>query len=151
MDYSHTERLAKLIQLKHDVLAQLWELARRQVDVIAADEVDRLMSLLAQKQTLLNQLQRVEVVLDPFRSDDPEARLWKSPEDRRRCQVVAERANALLQQLVLLEKQSEGQLVQSRDHTARELAAASSAFAARQAYVAAPNASHQGLDLMSET
>ncbi len=151
MDYSHTERLAKLIQLKHDVLSQLWELARRQVEVIAADEVDRLMSLLAQKQTLLNQLQRVEVVLDPFRADDPDARLWKSPEDRRRCQMVAERANALLQQLVTLEKQAEGQLVQSRDNTARELAAASSAFAARQAYVPAPSGARQGLDLMSET
>lgn len=151
MDYSHTERLAKLIQLKHDVLAQLWELSRRQAEVIAADEVDRLMSLLAQKQTLLNQLQRVEVVLEPYRSDDPEARLWKSSEDRRRCQVVAERANLLLQQLVTLEKQAEGKLVESRDRTARELASASSAYAARQAYVPAPTGAHRGLDLMSET
>lgn len=151
MDYTHTERLVKLIQLKHDVLAQLWELARRQVEVIAADDVDRLMSLLAQKQTLLNQLQRVEVVLEPFRSDDPETRVWRSAEDRRRCQVVAERANALLVQLVTLEKQSETQLVQSRDATARELTAATTAFAARQAYVTAPVATHQGLDLLSET
>lgn len=151
MDFSYTERLAKLIQLKHDVLAQLWELSQRQSDAIANDDVDRLMSLLAQKQILLNQMKRVEVALEPYRQDDPECRAWPTAEARRRCQLIADRANALLTQLLTLEKQAEGQLVQSRDATAREVAAATSAFAARQAYVAAPVNARPGLDLLSET
>lgn len=149
--FEHTERLAKLIVIKHDLLKQLHALAQRQVEVIASDEVDRLMTLLAEKQVLLNQLQRVEATLNPFRSENADARRWRSPEDRRRCQLVADRANALLAELMQLEKQAEGALVVSRDNTSRELQASTSAFAARQAYVGQPAAPHQSLDLMSET
>lgn len=149
--YAATERLAKLIALKHDVLAQLHSLALRQLQVVADDEVDRLLSLLAEKQVLLTQLQRVEKALNPFREEDADARAWRSHEDRRHCQLVADRANALLAELLQLEKQAEAGLTVSRDNTSRELQAATSAFAARQAYVATPAAPHQGIDLMSET
>lgn len=151
MDYSHTNRLAKLIQLKHDVLAQLRELSHRQSEAIAADEDERLMSILAQKQVLLNQLQRVEVVLEPYRSEDPDARAWPSAEERRRCQVVAERANLLLGELLALEKQAESHLVASRDRTSQELAAAAGALAARQAYASTTSSAHPGLNLLSES
>lgn len=146
-----TEQLAQLVLLKHELLSQLCELARRQLQIIAADDVDRLMSLLAEKQKLLHQLQRVERTLDPFRQQDAEARQWPSPEARRRCQVIAERANALLGELLQLEKQAEGQLVQAHAHTARELEHSTQAIAARNAYVAPVATMPRGLDLMSET
>lgn len=149
--YDNTDRLAKLIALKHDVLAHLHALAQRQLAVIAADEVDRLMSLLAEKQKLLHQLERIERTLDPFRQQDADARLWRTPQQRRQCQVIADRANILLAELMQLEKQAEAGLIASRDTTAHELQAASSALAARQAYVAAPAAPSQGLDLVSES
>ncbi len=146
-----TEQLARLVLVKHELLSQLCELARRQLQIIAADDIDRLMSLLAEKQTLLHQLQRVERTLDPFRLQDAEARQWPSPEARRRCQVVADRANTLLAELLQLEKQAEGQLVQVHARTARELEHSTQAIAARNAYAAPAATMPRGLDLMSET
>lgn len=143
-DHSQTDRLARLIQLKHDLLAQLCALARRQVEVLASDEVDRLIAILAQKQPLLNQLQAVEKALDPFRREEAEQRVWPSKEARRACQVVADRANALLGEVLQLERQAEAAVAESRDRTSQELATATTALAARQAYVATPTTSHAG-------
>ena len=59
-----------------------------------------LLKLLAAKQTVLDQLQQVERQLDPFRDEDPEARVWRSPADaplpgtRRRCDAAAGRNDA---------------------------------------------------------
>ena len=61
-----TDELSRCIQQKHDVLAQLHELARRQLAVIASEDTDRLLSLLAVKQPLLNELQRLERALRSF-------------------------------------------------------------------------------------
>jgi hypothetical protein len=151
--FEHTARLAQLVELKHEVLTQLCALAQRQIDVVQADEIDRLMSILAEKQPLLELLQRVERSLDPFRQEDPDARRWQAPIDRRRCQQRADRCAVLLTELMAVEKAAEGLLVKAHEQTSRELAAAASALAARQAYVApvASGTRSPGLDLVSET
>lgn len=147
-----TEQLTLLIVQKYTVLMQLRDLARTQLEVIAADDTDRLLTLLAEKQPLLSELQRVERALDPFREQDPETRHWPQADLRRRCQVVAERANALLQELLELEQQASGDLSHLRDETAKQLQTASGAMAARQAYAVVPTLpTTGGLDLMSET
>lgn len=146
------QRLTELIVQKYELLVQLRDMARTQLAVVAADEVDRLLSLLAAKQPLLAELQRVERELDPFREADPEQRQWPTPDARRRCQLIADHANGLLQELLTLEKQAEELLVVNRDQTAEQLQAASGAYAARQAYAVAPPLPNvHGLDLMSET
>ena len=147
-----TDELSRFIQQKHDVLVQLHELARRQLAVIASEDTDRLLALLAVKQPLLNELQRLERALDPYRDQDPQQRQWRQAADRRHCQVIAERAAQLLKELLLLERQAELETIARRDHTATQLQAAGHAMAAKQAYSTAasfPAASQ--LDLMSET
>lgn len=146
-----TDRLSQLITAKHEVLTQLRALADRQLAALAADDIDRLLSILAQKQKLLNQLQGLERLIDPFRQQDPEARCWSSPKARRECQVIADRANLLLTEVMALEQQAGAAAVQTRDLTASQLAEVTGALAARQAYVSSSAAAHGGLDLMSET
>lgn len=147
-----TERLSQLILLKHDLLMQLRTLAHKQLEAIDADDIDRLLSVLAVKQPLLTNLQRVERSLDPFREQDPHRRQWRSSEDRRNCQLLADRGAQLLQELLLLEKQAETAALAQRDHTAVQLQATSGAFAAQQAYASVPNITSSGsLDLSSET
>ena len=43
----------------------------------------QLLDLLAAKQQMLNDLQRIERGLDPFRSQDPDLRQWPNPESRK--------------------------------------------------------------------
>jgi flagellar biosynthesis/type III secretory pathway chaperone len=146
-----TARLAQLVTLKHDVLLHLRQLAQRQLDIVASEDVERLLGLLAEKQTLLAQLQRIERTLDPYRCEDPDRRTWAASEDRQRCQAVADRANQLLAEVLALEQQAEQRLLGQRNRAARELEDATHARAARQAYVGAANSSPAGLNLLSET
>ena len=66
-----TVRLAHLIDRKHEVLRQLLLLAQRQYQVVSQGEMGTLISILAAKQRMLNELQTVEAELAPFRRAGP--------------------------------------------------------------------------------
>jgi len=144
-----TDTLAELIAEKRDVLEKLRQLSRQQLDQVVANDLSKLMTVLAAKDALLKELQRVESGLHPFRSQDPESRLWRTTEARRRCQQTAERCESLLAEIVLLEKQSETELKRKRDDTAARLDGAHAALEARRAYSTAANRPAH-LDLSSE-
>ena len=129
-----TDRLAELVRLKHDILGQLRDLARRQVDYIDKGEINKLLGLLATKQKLIVQIQHVESELNPFRDQDPEVRHWRSPDDRRNAADLVSRCETLLSEIMLLEKQSESDLSSQQDLSAQRLRLATDAVPARQAY-----------------
>jgi len=146
-----TDLLTQLIDKKHGVLVQLHQTSQRQLS-LARDggDVARLLSLLAAKQTLLGELTKIEKCLDPFRAQDPERRVWRSPLDRQRCAQTADRSGSLLAEIMSMEKQGETELVRRRDAAAEQLQAAATAAQARQAYsTSAPVPDHQ-LDLTSD-
>jgi len=133
-----TERLAALITTKQQVLEILVQLSRRQLALIGAGEMTTLLKLLAGKQTVMNQLQTLERELTPFRDEDPERRVWASPQERTACQVRAEQCNALLAEAMDLEKRSEAAMVERRQAAATALAAVQAGASARAAYDAIP-------------
>ena len=145
-----TEVLASLIDKKYEVLSLLRQLARAQVDVVRDGDTTRLMKLLATKQTLLNQLQSVERQLDPFRSQDPVSRQWRSPEHRQQTRDMATRCESLLNEIMLVEKQCEGELVVRRDAAATRLQGFHSVTQAADAYTS-NGPIHSQLDLSSDT
>lgn len=147
---SDTERLAELIAGKRDVLEQMRDVARRQLELIAQGDLGKIMQALAAKEALLRRLLSFEKLLDPFRQQDPEARIWTSIDARRRCQLAAQRCETLLAELMLLEKQSEHDLRRRRDDTAARLEHVDSAGEARRAYAQSPPPSAARLDLSSE-
>lgn len=150
MERIPTDGLAELIAAKRDILEQVRQLSRQQSADVASGELTRLLTILAAKESLLRRLFAVERKLDPYREEDPEARRWRSPEARRRCQQDAERCESLLSEIMLLEKQSESDLRSRRDETAQQLEGLQSAGEARRAYAfpMVPQPSH--LDLSSE-
>jgi hypothetical protein len=133
-----TDRLAALIAAKLQVLEILARLSRRQLAMIDAGEMTPLIKLLASKQTVMSQLQALEEKLQPFRGDDPEARVWHSASDRWACQAQADRCNALLVEALTLEKQAEEAMLRRRDAAVVALSAAQSATDARTAYAVTP-------------
>src|SRR4051812_12712197 len=104
MDRS-TETLATLIHRKVELLTLLKQLAEKQFTVIAREDTTLLLKLLAGKQSVVDQLQGIERDLMPFREEDPEARVWRSPEARQACQQEAAQAERLLQEILDLDKQ----------------------------------------------
>ena len=146
-----TDFLAKLVDLRHDVLVQLRQLARQQAVVIHEADMTRLLSLLGIKQRLLNELQNFERQLEPFRSQDPDQRIWRTPADRQRCREVAERSESLLGEIVLVERECETNLIQRRDHAAVLLQGAHSAARATRGYAVPLESRGSQLDVSCET
>ena len=145
-----TDLLANLIDQKYHVLTQLWQLARGQRDVVQTGDVSRLMSLLALKQRALQQLQEVERQLHPFREQDPDSRLWRSPQHREQARTAAARCASLLQDIMSAEQESVTHLTLRRDAAASQLQSMHGAVAASHAYAGTASAFSQ-LDVSSET
>jgi len=143
-----TVRLAALISAKLQVLEILTRLSRRQLELIAGADSAALVKLLTAKETVLSQLQAIERQLHPFRDEDPESRVWKSPAERAACQRDADRANQLLAEALDLERQAEAAMIAQRDATAVALSAAQGAADARAAYGGSSPAIAGGLEAL---
>ena len=134
MSLLETDLLAELIGKKHQLLMQLRDLGRLQIQFIDGNDYDQLMRVLSAKQRLLGGLQIVEKELHPYRHQDPEARVWRSPEERARCARVVAESASIFAEVVQQEKDSEAQLASSRDQAAARLEGAHYAAQARGAY-----------------
>lgn len=144
-----TKQLAELIDQKHNLLVQLHQLGRQQGALIRAEDINNLLVLLSTKQTLLNQLQTVEQQLEPYRHQDPETRPWATLSHRQKCAEVARQCEALLSEIVQIERQSEEEMERRRDVAAARLEDAGSAAEARKAYMPPGHLRAEKLDLYS--
>jgi len=139
-----TDRLAKLIEAKLACLVQLRNLGQRQAELIAAGEMVALLDVLAAKQRTISTLSRIEEAIDPFRAEDPDARQWRTPEDRATAAQRSEQCAAILGEIVALEKRSESDLTQRRDNVQQQLQGLHSAANAHGAYNAGNSRSKSG-------
>lgn len=151
MSELQTNQLAEMVERKHACLQRMREMGARQLDLIRAGEMTALLDVLAAKQRLLTQLQQVERTLDPFRHDDPDARLWRTPDDRQRCAARLAECESMLAEIVQDEKLSARELTQRRDATARQLQGTHVASQARDAYAGATPRGTGQLDLCSDS
>lgn len=145
-----TETLSDLIRQKHQMLAQLHALARKQLQLIEANDLTQLLKLLASKQMLLTRLQSLERQLDPFRAQDPDTRVWPTAADREQCALLASQCEALRSEIVQAEQVSESRLTLRRDEAASRLQGLHQASQVRHAYTQAAQTSPRQLDLSSD-
>jgi len=129
-----TTHLADLIRRKHDVLAQLCDVGRRQKEIVEQGETAALLQLLAAKQKMITVMQQVERELMPYHAEDPNARVWASAEARAHCAAQAAECNRLLAEVVELERHSAEQMTVRRNEVAAQLRQAYTAGQARHAY-----------------
>ena len=134
MSSHDTAILSAHIQQKHELLVQLRDIGLRQLELIAAGDMNQLLRVLSAKQRLLGILQSIERSLDPFRSDDPARREWKSTGDRHKCAETVRSCEALLRTIVEQERKSESQMIVRRDEMARRLNAIQHAAEIHRAY-----------------
>jgi hypothetical protein len=131
-----TDRLAELIDQKREVLVQLRGVGEQQSELISQGDTTSLLKLLAVKQQWISLLQRLERELSPFYAEDPERRAWRTPQDRARCAQHAAECNALLDEIVQLEKHGAEVMTTRRNEVAQQLEQAHAAAQVRSAYQA---------------
>src|SRR5687767_8622367 len=113
-----TAEFSSLIDARLAVLVQLLALSHRQASVIGENDLTTLLTVLAGKQQLVTELQALDRQLTPYQRQLPESRQWESPAARTRCQQQAARCEAVLREVLLIEKQAEEQMTQQRDAVA---------------------------------
>ena len=145
-----TDILAGLIHRKHQFLVQLHGLGRRQFQFVEMGDITSLLDVLAVKQGILNELQRIEIALGPFRGQKPEERRWRTAVDRNRVAAELDACERVLAEIVAQEKQSEEALIRRRDLAAVQLKEVSLASLARGAYTREPSLPHRQIDLLSD-
>jgi hypothetical protein len=145
-----TDRFAELIDAKLAVLVQLLGLSRHQVQVIDDSDLAALLKVLAGKQQLVAQLDRLDRQLAPFHVQSSDARIWASGQARQRCREQAARCEAVLREILVAERNAEQQMAQRRDAAAQQLAMVSQATQAQRAYVPTVPPTLGTLDLISE-
>lgn len=131
-----TERLAQLISTKHAILTQLREIGQRQTDLAASGDIGSLLSLLGAKQSLIATLQELETALRPHYAEDPEKRPWRSAQERVACAQHASECNALLEDILRLEKLAAEKMTARRNEVAEQLQQVHAASQVRNAYEA---------------
>lgn len=144
-----TDRLAELVNCKHAVLVQLRTLAQRELELASEGEARAMISLMAVKQSLIDNLMRVERQLDPFRSQQPNERAWRSAEDRTTCAAASQQCQQILDEVMALDRQSM-EILQARQHKTKvQVDSAHQGASVRSAYLAdGPTA--RSMDLTSE-
>jgi hypothetical protein len=131
-----TERLAGLVRKKLEVLTHLREAGRRQIEIVSSGDIGSLLNLLAAKQQLIAALQAVEKELTPYYAENADARTWSSPQERASCAQRVTECNALLEEIVQLEKLGADRITERRDEVAEQLQHVHSATQVRGAYEA---------------
>lgn len=132
-----TAKLAVLIDARLAVLVQLLSLSRRQTSVINEEDLSALLTVLAGKQQLVNQLQLLDRQLAPYQQESPESRQWSSPAERTRCQQQAAKCEMALREILAAEQQAEGQMTRRRDAVAEQLAMINQTSHAARGYLPA--------------
>jgi hypothetical protein len=131
-----TEQLAELIERKHQILVQLRDVGKRQMEFVLSRDTASLIKLLAAKQSLISALQEIERDLSPFSSEQPERRVWKTEAARTRCAEQATESSAMLREIVELERQGVDQMTIHRNQIADQLHQFHAAVDVRNAYQA---------------
>ena len=131
---SSTEELARLVRQKRGLLEQLVAAGQRQKALIDGGDTTGLLQLLSDKQRLITALREIEADLNKHRNEDPDARAWRSPQDRAACSADAEACNRLLAEVLESERQQTEEVASRRDAIASQLRQAQSAHVASAAY-----------------
>jgi len=143
----YTEILVECMELRLTLLRSLQALDRSNVDVSGGTNIDVTLGKLSRKQSLLDELATLGLRLDPFVQDDPETRVWKSPERRAWCASIAEKGNSILQQVIVRDQAAIEEMAQQRDAVAAQLQEGTDSILAHTAYTAGIAVSDTALDI----
>lgn len=109
-DSQTTDQLLHCMQSKLELIERLYELTCRQMECLETTEVERLLSVLGQKQYVFDQLQELRLELEPMLAVDPDQRSWSSEGRRQECRALVGQCGARMREILTMEEASLGRL-----------------------------------------
>ena len=123
-----------LFETKLHLLRELQSLALDQATLVSQHDMAALMSLLSRKQSVMESLQGVQEQLSQYRHDDPEERIWSSPQRRADCQAIVKLCEGLVQNLIVQENLSIGEMAIQRENLNAQMQQNAAASIVQRAY-----------------
>jgi uncharacterized short protein YbdD (DUF466 family) len=118
---SGAERFFQLIREKREWLIRVHEFSQRQLQYVGEENLGALLELLAAKQRLLIEIESVDKQLTQYRAEDPEQRVWSSPEMRQQCRETVMQCDKLIREILETDEFAERQLTEKKEAAGRQL------------------------------
>lgn len=142
-----TEILLECLRQRREVLLALRNLTDAQRNPARGGDASITLGILGRKEGLLDELSRIHEQLRPFREEDPDQRVWASPDRRRECQRIADEGQQLLQEILRTEETTLYEVTTQRDAIAAQLRNGTDSILANNAYTAGDALNESSLDL----
>jgi len=118
---SDTEKFFQLIREKHERLLRLRDFSQRQLQFVDEENMNALLELLAAKQKLLIEMEGADNELKKYRVDDPDQRIWTSPELRNQCREAVSQCDRLIREILETDHLAEQQLIEKKERAGQLL------------------------------
>ncbi len=105
-----TDQLWHCMQSKLELIERLYQLTCQQMEYLETTEVERLLSVLGQKQNVFDQLQELRAELEPMLAVDPDQRSWSSEDRKSQCRQLVGQCGSRMQEILTMEESSLGRL-----------------------------------------
>ncbi|MCL2624058.1 MAG: hypothetical protein FWD31_10370 [Planctomycetaceae bacterium] len=110
-----SEHLYQLIGQKLERLEQLYACSSNQMQYLEMEEMGAILEILAEKQHLLIAIEGIDRQIAQYHVDDPEERVWPSPEMRQECRDRVSRCDQLIRETLECDRMAEQRLIDKKN------------------------------------
>jgi hypothetical protein len=133
--------LIDLLHQQRAIYQHLHDLSDRQSQLVAAGNAEPLLSLLAQRQRLIDDLTQLNGQIEPYKQNWPALWAHLDGSSRQAIQSLIDEVQRLLQLIVQQDEHDRQALASQRDHTATQLHQIRTGSVANRAYGKTPGSS----------
>lgn len=126
--------LIELLGEQRDIYAQLQELSEKQAALVAEGDAESLLTLLAERQTLIDKLTQLNGRVEPYKQNWPT--LWSQldAQSQRRVQGLIDQVQSLLDRIVQQDERDREALSEQRERIGAQMTRTSQGSAVNKAY-----------------
>lgn len=132
----YTERLLALMECKLALVESLHMVSTSHRAISLGEDVSVTLGVIARRDAIVDQLLEVQLEMRTYQGDDPEQRVWVSPDRRQRCRSIAAKIDQVIKEVIQLDSQTLDAMCQQRDSIAAELRHGLDSNLTQQAYAA---------------
>ncbi len=116
-----SEHLYQLVQQKLERLEQLHSCSGNQMRYVETDNMGAVLEILAAKQRLLIEIEGFDRQIAGYHVDDPEERVWPTPDMRERCREMIARCDRLVRETLEFDRAAEQSLIVKKEEARKQL------------------------------
>lgn len=126
--------LVTLLKRQISICTQLHECSNQQTCLLQADKAEQLLTVLSNRQNLIDELIQLSISLEPFRSAWPE--IWESLTETERNSInnLIGKSQQLVDEIIGIDKKSQDTLIAEQNHIKKQLIDVNTAQTTARAY-----------------